>query len=206
MLGRAALLAAGNRNLDFRTKTTFSASATATKPTGVAAGDIVFVLAVNCTAGVTLTTNSGAAWSRNQITGSTGVVGVIFSKVLVALDVTNAWDLSSSESGISARYQGNGVASASVKSTTSNGLGATTLALTGFTPAAGSRGAVAAIMDADTGATDAAPTGFTSRHKATTGTVEVNLTDQVSGYSGGTVTFTSTGPNEPEFGWLIEAI
>jgi hypothetical protein len=198
------MMVGGDRNISYRAKATTSASATVSKPSGVAKDDLVFVLVPNSTAANAMSTASGAAWTQINLTGTTGMVSRVFWKKLAALDLTNAWELNGAEDALAVRYQANGATTVTSKSTTTNGAGQTTLDLATFTPAA-SRGVIAIAVDTDTGATVTEPTNFVSRDRSNVNAgAKSNFADRVSGYAGGTVTFTNTNGGGAEHGFLLD--
>ena len=215
----ATLLLMRRRGLEFMASA-FSpvGSTTITKPDDVAVGDIVFAWAMDISASATMNTTAGDAWNAQDVSiagGSTNGSATLFWKKLNATDVANAWTMSSApEDGAQVfRYRSNGADTITVKDTTSNGSGTTTLTLDGFAKAAGHRATIAFFGAPDsTGAAGIVnPTGFTQRRKdsgtdaSTTDTYVGIVCDTLGSYvDGAAVSFTNCDGNPAEYGVLVE--
>jgi hypothetical protein len=204
-----AMMAGNSRSIRYRAKALTVADTLVVKPSGCVAGDLVLVLVPQTSSATSMATAGGSAWTASEIQGlgPTNILSRLFWKVLNATDAANDWELNGAEDALAVRYWGNGATTVTVEDTTANGTGQNTMDLAGFTPAAGSKGVIAIIVDGDTAAGDDPPTGFTSRHEgAVHAGLNVNFTDRLTGYDGSTATFTSTqaGSSNPEHGWLIE--
>lgn len=207
----ATVMLMRRRPLEYRANAfTAGGGTTITKPAGVEVGDLVVVWAIDISSGATLTTTSGSAWSKQSVSPA-----IAFWKILDATDVANAWTLSSAaaDGAQALRYRGNGTTAATVKATTSNGGGNSTLTLSGFAKAAGHRGVIALYSQysgdpsAGDGATIAVPSGFTERRRdySTGDFFAALIADRLGGYvDGASVQFTgaNTGPNK--VGVLLE--
>lgn len=196
--------------------TAFTAAGTAvTKPTGLTVGDLVFVWALDIAAAATLTTTSGSAWTALDVgisAGSTNGNSSLFWKVMTATDVSNSWTLSSggADDGIQAvRYIGNGADTVTVKSAVANGVGGTTLSLTGFSKTAGHYGVIAVFGAPENAGVGGivAPSGFAERMRDSSGSPDFAaiFTDNLGSYvDGAAVQFTNCDTAAVESGILVE--
>lgn len=193
-----------------------SSGAPATKPSGVEVGDLVFVWALDCGSGVTLTTSGGSAWTNQDVAitaGSTNSNASLFWKFLDATDVANAWDFSGGfrHGATAIRYRANGADTVTVKATQSNGVGGTTLTLTGFAKAAGHFAALAFFgAPSSTGVSGiTVPGEFTERVRSSgagiSGTYGTIIADAPGNYTDGSaVTFSNCDGAAAEYGILVE--
>lgn len=109
----------------------------------------------------------GSGWTTDDpgdylVDGSAHWLRRLFSKVLVAGDVTSGVTIGNLSGGATDAgavcYIVRGPTSLAVRSNTDSGAAATTLTVPGLTPAANSQGAVAFVVDRDTVATFTPPT------------------------------------------------
>jgi hypothetical protein len=190
---RGHLQPGGYDGLNFRAAATSSGgTSTVPRPAGIAVGDLVVVFAGLGVSVTKLSTSGGADWSGVIYTdiGASQQFGV-FWKVLNATDVANGWalDASSSDKIVSAAYVTPGTATVTQKGSTGDGAGGATL--TGFTPAATSRGALA-FFGYYSGSSFVDPSGFTQRALGVGATISVEILDKRN-YSSGSVAGTQTG-------------
>lgn len=209
MLGKG-MMVPQPQAISFRASATTSASATISKPAGVAVGDLVIITATDPTSLGNISTASGDTWTANEIIWTTSGLGYksrIWWKFLNATDVANSWTHSGGAKDFGAvAWIATGASAVVVKSTT-NGAGSTTsFDLAGYTTAV-SRGTISVISDRDASAATV-PSGFTSRFAAVLNTswwqgiAARNFGNPVAT---GTVTWTVASPN-PEVGWLLDVI
>jgi len=182
-----------------------ASSATVTKPSGVAVGDLVLVLVDDTETAVTLTTTSGSAWGKffQAVSGINSDGHAVFWKILNATDVANAWTLSYGGQGATAfRYLSHEATSVSLKdSATASGAGS--LSLTGFSKAAGNYGVLTFAINTHATA-PTVPTGFVSRYSATPVSSRVVAADMLTGYvDGAAVAWTGFVSGE-RGGFLLE--
>jgi len=193
----------------FRSTATTSGSATVTKPAGVATGDLVVVILPDCSTGVTLTTTSGSAWNRTELTWWYN--SVLFWKVLTGTDVSNTWGLSESNGAVATAWQPGTSAVASVYVTFAfNALsaGASTLTIPGVTTNDATKGVISIVVDRDTEVTPGTPTGFTSRVSTAVETyLKTAVADHVD-YQGGDVVWTGLNgiSTYAECGFLLHVV
>lgn len=212
MFARAAAMAAGASvpPLPFRASATSGAGTAIAKPAGVAVGDVVFITAARIAGGTTVSTATGSTWSSSLLTPS-DTVG-LFWKIMNATDVAQAWSSSGAFEGALAVAYTPAVAASAVtlRSSTNNAAGKSTLDLAGFGPGPTSRGVVTAIIDRDAGAsTEVAPAGFTTRASFLMGSFYKAFVADLGppGRVTPTVTWTATdggGSLFAECGWLLE--
>lgn len=191
MFSRGAILMAlaDGPPVEFKSTATTASGTTVTKPASLEVGMLVLVLAMNETAGATLTTTSGIAWSRSEATIG-GETIVLFWKFLNATDVANAWTLSASAAAgaIALAYIGHGATTLTIKST--NGVSGNTsvpLPLTGFSKAAGHYGAISIFYDSFTPAPAThTPAEFVERLRTSATGRLVVVAEQLIGYVDGT--------------------
>ena len=194
--------------ISYRSSATTTASTTVSKPSGAASGDLAVVVVPFCSTGITLTTTSGSAWSRSEITYLVfGYYAVLFWKILNGTDASNTWILSEANDAIASAWQPGSTPVTGVAVTTgANTSGQSTLALTGFTATDATKGAITAIADRDPDSTLTAPTNFTRRaFAAAMETYFTAATADYPNYQGGTVTWTNVNgaATYPEVGWLL---
>lgn len=208
MLGRGMLAAFGQTvQIEFRAQATTTASATISKPTGVAVGDVVFVFRTESVAAGNITTSSGSVWTKTSLTWTAsglGYVTEVWWKILNATDVANSWVADTIGGYGAVAFRGNGASAVTVKSTKDNAGSQSTLSLTGYTTS-NSRGTVTIIADRDTGG-DTVPTGFTSRYGAILNTSwwhGLASKMRFNGSATGTVTWT-TQTTAAEVGFLLD--
>ena len=210
LLGRGHARGGNGPPLAFRAEANAANSNVAGKPTGIAVGDLVFVLNIGGVTGVTLTTGPGAAWTRSELVPSSAS-HILFWKVLNATDVANTWDFNAANQySYSVAYSANGLAVSSVNLRSSAVNAATaqsTLSLAGFAFSNGvPRSVFSALADEDADTTPVAPPGFTVRSGTALGSVKGGLADMLEGYAGGAAVWSGLNgaAHAREAGWLLE--
>lgn len=174
--------------VSFRSTASNGAASIAPKPSGIAVDDIVCVYVHYCISGLTLTTQTGAAWNRSELVwGAHGYKSVLFWKKLVTVDVdpTKNWAFSAAtyEGAQSFAYLSNGATTVTVKDTTGNGVAQSTLTLTGFVKNILSAGVATFFADRDgINVTPGLPSGFTSRSYGAVSNFFIAVADLLTGY------------------------
>lgn len=200
--------------IDFASSTVTANSATAiTKPSDVAAGDLMLVWVLDTATGATLTTASGSAWARVENAHPTGPkYHVLFWKVLNATDVANAWNIGGGVAGhgaIALRYRSNGANALTLKDSNLGTIGVNTSAvpLTGFTKAAGTYGVLSLFVIDGAAASPTLPSGFTARQTSAASGWRIVAADNLTGYvDGASVTWGSVNSLAPTILGYVELL
>lgn len=199
----SVMLVGNVRPLVYRGDAVTTSSSTCAKPTGVAVGDLVIVVSPN-TAGLTLTTASGDAWSRTEVVWITeGYDTVFFTKILNATDVANAWTFSASVGAVAAAWRDQQNAVVTLKATANQAAGSqTTLTLTGYTPAS-TRGTISIAIERNP-TNPEPPAGWTERFQDTVDTSWTVAIADTESYPGGDVVWTGIVGTNGEVGALYD--
>lgn len=187
-----------------------------TKPADIVAGDIVLLWVLDCPSGLGVATSGGLSWNKHAVAlgaGATNGWAMALWKQLNATDVANGWiaDATIDDCAVAVRYRSHGATGLTVKDTTTNGSGTTTLTLDGYTKAAGHYGTVAMLAAPNSAGAGGivVPSGFAERRRDSgaglTATFVSVIADLVSGYQdGAAVTFTNCDAEASESGILLE--
>jgi hypothetical protein len=209
----ALLFAAGEGPpVEFANTATSGAGTSVTKPSGLAAGDLVIVWALQVDNTLaTLTTSGGSAWTVvENYTWATAYPAnhsmPIFAKVMTALDVTNAWNLGSAavDGAMAIRYDGRGATTVTAKTSTATGSnGDFDVTAAGFTKAAGHYGALTLAISTNVATDLVQPAGFTDRLNLGSVAVADRLTGYVDGAGATWTDFNSPPPGPTHLGRAI---
>ncbi|MEI6439000.1 MAG: hypothetical protein WCO83_02235 [Alphaproteobacteria bacterium] len=192
-------------------------SATVTKPSGVAVGDLVFVIVPYSTSTAvraTMSTSGGASWNRDVSVDTLAYGAALLWKILNATDVSNAWNIADATNYyvLAVAYSQNGppIVSATLKQAVGSGTTAqTTMNFSAISKSAGSRSIIILGIDRDATVTPSPPAGWS---------LDINSTDSVfdkfatnipsSTYTGTSISIGGmfASPGYPECGWAFEII
>lgn len=184
--------------------TRHTGATTAQKPSGIAVGDLVFVINGIAPAGTgappNLKTSGGSAWGK--FVGAAGSNWGVYWKVLNATDVANAWNFvdavddttpeSCSGTG-SFAYEGRGATTVTSQQSVAHGTAQASIDFTGFTPAFNSKGVVTVMMNRETLLTEVQPSGFALRELAGYVGGDMGFADRLGSYEGGALSWTGMG-------------
>jgi hypothetical protein len=176
------------------------------KPSGLEVGDLVLVWALGVGAGTTLSTATGSAWTivHDSVSGHSVISSkmMVFSKVMTALDVSAAWNLTGlvAEGALALRYTGHGATTVTMKAALAVGGNVNVSAtLTGFTKSAGHYGLITLVIANDLTSVPVFTAGLTTRSDSVfNSNAKVAAADQQYGYvDGASVVVSNLNPAAP---------
>jgi hypothetical protein len=182
--------------LQFRGRVGSGGNVDIAKPSGVAVGDVVFIVA-NSPSAASVTTSGGSTWSTDTF-GSCRV----WWKILNATDVANAWSFDAATGADVDAYIGNGATTVTAKGTAS--VSGSSLSFAGYTPDAATKGGVVYEQNSG-GGTVTNPAGWTTATGVTVpnnnGSLGVGRSVYKTDYAGGAIAFSFSGT--PSAGAMI---
>lgn len=177
----------------YRSKSTGTGT-TLTKPSGIAAGDIVLCL-IQQSNSTDAVTSAGGTWSGTNFGGDATTFNPVnywYWRVLTTADLSGSWTKPNANAWICVAYIGNGATTATSRENSGNVTG--NVSLTGFTPTSLSRGVISLAEAPSVAPT--APTGFATRDQGSYGSpaLAYSFADWTN-YRGGGATWTASGSN-----------